>query len=57
MGKLMNENDVDMRAFIIDWNTGKVTVDSGRDLFERNSLPDVPIVDRPNPRYVEPNNE
>ena len=57
MGKLMNENDVDMRAFIIDWNTGKVTVDSGRDLFERNSLPDVPIADRPNPRYVEPNNE
>ena len=53
----MSDYDVDMRAFVIDWKTGKVTVDSGRDLFERNSLPDVPVVDRPNPNYVEPDND
>ena len=50
-------SDVDMRAFVIDWKTGKVTVDSGRDLFERNSLPDVPVVDRPNLNYVELEND
>ena len=53
----MNSNDVDMRAFVIDWKTGKVTVDSGRDLFERNSLPNGPVVDRPNQTYVEPEND
>jgi len=51
------DHDVDMRAFVIDWKTGKITVDSGRDLFERNSLPDVPVVDRPNPNYVELEND
>lgn len=51
------DRDVDMRAFIIDWKTGRVTVDSGRDLFERNSLPDGPVVDRPNPNCVESDND
>jgi len=53
----MSNYDVDMRAFVIDWKTGKITVDSGRDLFERNSLHDGPVVDRPNPNYVELEND
>ena len=51
------DHNVDMRAFVIDWKTGKITVDSGRDLFERNSLPDVPASDRPNLNYVELEND
>ena len=37
--------NVDMRAFIIDWDTGKITVDHGVKLLLPKDPPDEPYVE------------